>query len=104
MAYPCVVEFCLQADIFAFLFVLRAEDLQLFGLQRRLDIGGVWGALACIGTQVDLWYVHGKDGDIFLSMYKVEDAGDVREWFDKHKKVDETYTGVRHRIAVGHRV
>ncbi|KAF5852879.1 hypothetical protein GGP41_008338 [Bipolaris sorokiniana] len=26
-------------------------------------------------------------------------SGDVREWFDKHKKVDETYTGVRHRIA-----
>jgi hypothetical protein len=27
-------------------------------------------------------------------------SGDVRKWFDKQKKIDQEYTGVRHRIAV----
>ena len=27
-------------------------------------------------------------------------SGDVREWFDKHRKVDQEYTGVRHRVIV----
>lgn len=32
--YPGVVEFGLQGDVFAFFLVLRAQDLQLGGLER----------------------------------------------------------------------
>ena len=83
MAYPCVVEFRLQSDIFALLLVLRAEDLEFLGLQRRLDVGGVWGVLASIWASVKVWNVHGKDGDIFVSMCRREDVGNVREWWDQ---------------------
>jgi hypothetical protein len=36
--YPCEVELCLHADVFAFLFILRAEDLQFFRLERTVAI------------------------------------------------------------------
>jgi chitinase len=29
-------------------------------------------------------------------------SGDVREWYDKHRKVDQDYTGVRHQVIVCH--
>lgn len=29
-------------------------------------------------------------------------SGNVNEWWDKQKKIDVDYTGVRHRIAVSH--
>lgn len=32
--HPCVVELCLQTDMLAFLFVLVAQDAQLFRLER----------------------------------------------------------------------
>jgi hypothetical protein len=32
--YPCVVEFCLNADILAFFVVLGAEDLEFFWFER----------------------------------------------------------------------
>lgn len=41
VAYPCIVELCLKADVFAFFLILCAQDLQLVGLEGRLDIGGV---------------------------------------------------------------
>lgn len=39
--YPRIVELSLQTNILAFLLVLRAQHLELFGLQGRLDISGV---------------------------------------------------------------
>lgn len=48
MLYPCVVELCLEADVLAFFLVLCAQDLELVGLQRRLDVGGVCRVLGVV--------------------------------------------------------
>lgn len=40
-SYPGVVEFCLETDIFAFLFVLCTQDLEFLWLERAFDVGRV---------------------------------------------------------------
>lgn len=62
--YPCVVELCLQADVFSFLLILRSQYLQLLRLQRRLNICSVYQVLALRNGLCRSVYSHGSDGDM----------------------------------------
>ena len=59
---PGIVELGLEADIFALLLILCAQNLEFVGLERRLYVGSICAALA--PARHALGSLHGSDGDM----------------------------------------